>query len=187
MYQFKIKGMTFGVSFSFLALVGFLTLFGEEVRNKLALCLACCIVHEIGHLSAMLCLGVPAKGLILYGGGMLIKREKGINSSNISDCIILLAGPLANAMLALLFWILGMYSAAGYNLFCAVFNLMPFSYFDGGRIADILFPYSKLTKLFRALIIIVFACIVFGVTLMGSFNISLLVTFLYIAVCEILA
>ena len=187
MYQFKIKGMTFGISFSFLALVGFLTLCGEDVRNQLALCLACCIVHEIGHLAAMLYLGVPAESLVLYGGGMLIRRKKGINSSNLTDCIILLAGPLANALLALFFLLVGLRSAAGYNLFCAVFNLLPFSYFDGGRIVDTLFPDSKATQLIRCIIILMFACLVFSVTLMGGFNISLIVTFLYIAVCEILA
>lgn len=187
MYEFSIRGIRLGVSFSFLALVGFLTLCGEGIRAQLAMCLACCIVHEIGHLLAMLYLGVGADKLILYGGGMLIRRKKGLRSSNLTDCIILLAGPLANALLAVLFLLLGMKNASGYNLFCAVFNLLPFSYFDGGRIADTLFPDSKAVSLIKNIIILMFACLVFSVTLMGGLNISLLVTFIYIAVCEILA
>ena len=186
MYQLKIKGMTFGVSFSFLALVGFLTLCGDGVRGQLLLCLGCCIVHEMGHLAAMMLLNVKAQALILYGGGMLIRRQKGIDSSNLDDCIILFAGPLANAALAIIFLLIGMRGAAGYNLFCAVFNLLPLSYFDGGRIADILLPDNKAVTLIRNIIILMFACLVFSVTLMGGFNISLLVTFVYIALCEIL-
>lgn len=186
MYSLKIKGMTFGVSFSFLALVGFLTLCKGELRVQLLVCLCCCAFHELGHLTAMLLLGVKAEAVILYGGGMLIRRKIAIDSSNLSDCVILLAGPAANAALALFLALLGLRSAAGYNLFCAVFNLLPLAYFDGGRIADILFPQSAAVELVKNIIILMFACLVFSVTLMGGLNISLLVTFVYIALCEIL-
>lgn len=187
MYQLKIKDITFGVSFSFLALAGFVTLCGGQVRCQLLVCLVCCIFHELGHFAAMLVLGVKAECFVLYGGGMLIRRKKGIDSSNLTDCIILLSGPLANALLACLLLLFGHKAAAEYNMFCAVFNLLPFSYFDGGRIADTLFPDSKASRLIRSVIILMFACLVFSVTLHSGLNISLLVTFLYIAVCEILA
>ncbi|MBR6337093.1 MAG: peptidase M50 [Ruminococcus sp.] len=186
MYRFEIKGMTFGVSFSFLALVGFLSLCGGQIKAQLAMCLLCCAFHELGHFAAMLLLGVRPQALILYGGGILIKRKQGIDSSNLTDCVILLAGPLANAMLALLLSLVGLKAAAGYNLFCAVFNLLPFAYFDGGRVASALFPGSAAVGLVKNIIILMFACLVFSVTLMGGLNISLLVTFVYIAVCEVL-
>ena len=187
MYQFKLRGMTFGVSFSFFALVGFVSLCSGAMREQLLLCICCCVFHELGHFAAMYLLGVKAQALILYGGGMLIRRQKGIDSSNLTDCIILLAGPLANALLSLLLMLIGFKSAAGYSLFCAVFNLLPFTYFDGGRIAALLFPDSKGLELIKNIIILMFACLVFSVTLMGGLNISLLVTFVYIALCEMLA
>ena len=187
MYSIKVKNITFGISFSFLALVGFLSLAGGEAREQLLLCLCCCAFHELGHFAAMVLLGVKADALILYGGGMLIKRKQGITSSNLADSIILIAGPLANALLAFLLLLFGFSGAAGYNMFCAVFNLLPFTYFDGGRIVSLLFHDSRAVEFIKNTIILMFACLVFSVTLMGGLNISLLVTFVYIAVCEILA
>ncbi len=187
MYSIKVKGVTFGVSFSFLALVGFLSFSAGDMRAQLLMCICCCMFHELGHFAAMLLLGVKAKALILYGGGMLIRRQKGIDSSNSADILILLAGPFANILLAVLLSALGLRNGAGYNLFCAIFNLLPFTFFDGGRIVSLLFSSSTAVEHIRKIFIIILGCLVFLITLLFGLNISLLITFVYISVCEILS
>ncbi|MBR1749496.1 MAG: hypothetical protein IJ740_01260 [Ruminococcus sp.] len=186
MYEFKIGKHKVGVSFSFLALVSLLTALDSDKKAALIICILCCIVHECGHLLAMLMLGVKPQSITFYGGGILIRRMKGIDSSNFQDIIIYLCGPAANFILSIIFFTLSR-DICSYSLFCGFFNLLPFSYFDGGRALDAAFPLSKAVGAVRIVFIVLLAAFTAAVFAGHGVNLSLLVTFLYIAICELVS
>ena len=187
LYTVNIGGFKIGVHFSFLALVSLITLLNGEFRIKLYICLGCCILHELGHLTAMAALGVRPRALVFYGGGILIKKPPGSFTSSLSECVILLSGPAANAMTAIISAVFGCKSVVGYSVFCAVFNLLPFSYFDGWRVLDILLPSCRVQFIIRQLLIIILFLLVIFVSFCSGLNVSLVITFVYIVFCEISA
>ena len=186
MYEFCFGRSKICVSFSFLALISLMTALDTGIRSMLLVCIGCCVFHECGHLCAMLLFGSRPESIILYGGGILIKRRKGMIFSNFQDMIIYLSGPCANFILAFICYLFDHTEICHYSLFCAVFNLLPFSYFDGGRALEALIPFSKLIVVIRAFFILVLALLCSVVFIDNGVNISLLVTFLYIAVCELI-
>lgn len=120
------------------------------------------LFHELGHATLARFFGVPV-GEILVGGFYGYARLLEIPRSAAANIIILFAGPLANALLFLLLWILlgspemsysgnfryinplawfdgkpwliyATMTLARINLAMAVFNLLPAFPLDGGRI-----------------------------------------------------
>lgn len=128
MLTINLKPLRISLTFGFFFILGITTLREHSLG---AWSLLFCILHELGHLAAMLILGAKVSEITFYGAGIKII------SDGISECppphqaVIYLCGPAVNLALAAV--LRGELSEI--NLFLGLFNLLPLSYFDGGRLA----------------------------------------------------
>lgn len=106
-----------------------LLLFALSLQEIVALLLSAC-VHELGHVAAMLSLGVPIYGVRFAVSGPVIRC--GAVSSRMQQFFCALAGPALGVLLAGVifpFWPL----CAEVSLLLSLMNLLPVSPLDGGR------------------------------------------------------
>ncbi len=137
--QFKIKNTKITISFTFFALI--IILISLNRTEFLYTSIIFAIAHEIGHLLALKIFNVSIKEfeISLFGGNIKV-----LNSNKIKywqTAIISLSGPLLNIFFFILFYILNIffenkltYEIVVINLVLALFNLLPFYNFDGGKI-----------------------------------------------------
>lgn len=106
---------------------------------QLAVILLCSLMHELGHISVMCLFGMPPEALTFYAGGIRLS-DSCLYCGRAKTAAVLLAGCAVNLLCAgisLLLGYAGLFAAA--NLALGLFNLLPFRYFDGGRL------YTELT------------------------------------------
>lgn len=194
MLEGTVLGIKIRASFSFFAIIAVVVVSDSNVPVLTAL--LCCLLHELGHIYFMCLYGVAPKSIMLYGGGFRIEPNQERLLSKRADVIILLAGCGVNLTLWLFTGIflpetpmLRAFSDA--NLVYGIFNLLPFQYFDGGRIADKLFgeshKYATVTayRFIRLGFSCAFALVLFYMVFFREMNYSLLLTLVYIVVSEI--
>ena len=87
------------------------------------------MLHEMGHLVAAFLLGLRIRGVGINWKGMYMVRETGPLGSNL---LVSLAGPVANLLLAFLWYHAASFSLA--NLCFGLVNLLPIQGSDGDRI-----------------------------------------------------
>jgi Zn-dependent protease len=141
MIEIKFLRTVFRLRFDFFAAVAVLFLFYDE---KIALWgLYAALFHETGHLIAMFFCDVPVKSVTLYGAGIAIDTKHSRDFLPVkTDLFILSAGAAVN--FAVCAYCEVFFENAAINLFGAVnlviglFNLLPLSSFDGGRIISAL-------------------------------------------------
>lgn len=128
MLTINIKPLRISFTFGFFFVLGITTLreCGIGVWSLLF-----CILHELGHLCAMLVLGAEISQITFYGAGIKIISDGISDLPPLRQAAIYLCGPAVNLALAAILH--GVPSAI--NLFLGAFNLLPLSYFDGGRLA----------------------------------------------------
>jgi Zn-dependent protease len=146
MISFTVKGLKIGMSFSFFAVIALLVSF--EGTSYVLLGLIACILHELGHISAMCLYGVSPKEIVFYGAGIKIVPNYNKLLPLRKEIIILLAGSISNFQIfgALYFFSRGDFHAqlfAAINLIIGIFNLIPFKYFDGGRVLELVLSESS--------------------------------------------
>lgn len=187
LFSIKIKDIKFGVSFSFFAVIGLLFVCGRAMTENIFTALICCFLHELGHLTFMFLFSDKPESIVLYGGGIRIKSGGQKLLPQNREIIILLAGCGANFLCALVRLAFG-----GLDFFCTVnillgvFNLLPFKYFDGGRVLEILLKGGRTYDLIRALFIFLWAVCVILMILNGSVSLSFILTFCFVVISEIL-
>lgn len=134
MLEFKIKSFTLRLSFSFFALVALLTSFGGENARTALLCLGCAMLHECGHIAAMLWASVPPESLTFYAGGIMLPPRK-LCCTKAESCLILLSGCAVNfACAGLCALTAGQNDLFFANTALGCFNLLPFGYSDGAQV-----------------------------------------------------
>lgn len=135
MLRFNVKGRDISLSFSFFAIIA---LAAASDTKAVMISLLCCMIHEAGHLAAMLGFGVPVNGLCFYGGGIKIVAPDFL-VNRYKEAVILSAGCAVNAAAYAVCALTGFASSefALANLMLCVFNLMPFKKLDGGRLAEL--------------------------------------------------
>jgi Zn-dependent protease len=171
LYEIKIKGIRFGVAFSFLAVVGLLCTGGGTGRTVLT-ALVCCLLHELGHLTFMLLFSRKPESVILYGGGIRIKPSAHCGSQT-EDIIILLSGCAVNFACALgSLHISGLGTFSRINLILGVFNLLPFGYFDGGRVLQLIIGDGRWYDIIRACFILLIGLFAAVSALYRTFGLS---------------
>lgn len=129
--RFRIRGVPVIIDYYFIAV---LTLMLVVFKNEnILMCFLFCILHELGHLAAMIFFGEKARSITLGYFGMRIDCGTRI-LPKIPEIIIAAAGPIANFILMLFCRLFKLEEAAQINLSLAIFNLLPVSMLDGGRI-----------------------------------------------------
>lgn len=130
MIVLRIKGFEIKVSFFALALVSLLVV--SNRMTGLLLCFLSVLIHELGHLFAMLLCKCEIYSLQIAVFDIRIIQKSRYGISLYNDLFITLSGPFSN----LLFYFLlsGICPELAYiNLSLGLFNLLPASSLDGGR------------------------------------------------------
>lgn len=118
------------------AFFSYMTAAGGEVTAALI----CCFLHELGHLSVMCLLSRAPEKICFYAGGIKIIPRRGDINTRAADAAVLSAGCAVNFLIAFVSRALGLTRLFEINLALGIFNLMPFSYFDGGRLLSLFAP-----------------------------------------------
>jgi Zn-dependent protease len=169
MLEVNIGAVRVRFYFGFFAAVLFYFFFGQADSLGISAALTCCILHELGHLTAMCLLSSPPDKICFYSGGIKIIPSFCGAESRGAQTVILAAGCAVNFLLALISWLLELKFLTEINLALGVFNLMPFAYFDGGRILEL---YAS--ERVRTAFVILFAILLFGaVAVSQSVNLTL--------------
>ncbi len=189
MLEFSLKNYKIKLSFSFFAVLAVLFFIGDNFAVITAL--LCCFLHEFGHMVMMYKFSVPINEITLYGGGIKLKSDTDRLYSRKSEICVLLAGAGVNILCFFIFK--GFLTQLAYtSLILGLFNLLPFKYFDGGRVLQLIFEDSvsvymySAYKVLRSLLILVTISVIIIMIYKGITNLSLIITLLYIVVSEIL-
>ncbi len=162
--QFKIKNIKVTISFTFFALV--LLLFVFRKSDFLYLTCFFAIIHALGHLFALNKFGVKICELKISLFGANIKTESFKKIPIKKEIIVLFSGPLINLILSAVLYFVNLIiqnvdlnNLILINLGLAIFNLLPFYNFDGGKIVEILLK-SKFNEKLSEIIV---SCISFAI------------------------
>ena len=131
MLEWRLGGVRCRVSLLFPALVTALLLWQPD--GLAVSCLLASLIHEGGHLLAMLVLGVPPRVCTLGAFGMRMNIDDQLINYK-KNLLISLAGPLTNGMAAVILFCLHAYDAAMVHIVLAALNLLPAAALDGGEI-----------------------------------------------------
>jgi stage IV sporulation protein FB len=149
--QFKFKNIKITISFTFFALI--LLLFIFRKNDFLHFTCFFAIIHELGHLFALNKFGVKISEfkISLFGANIKTESFKKIPIKN--EIIILFSGPLINFTFSIVLYFINLFiknemfnKLILINLGLAIFNLLPFYNFDGGKIIETLFKYKLKEK-----------------------------------------
>ena len=180
-----IRRVRLCVTFSFFFVVGLLSLSAGFEELKLFSAFGSCICHELGHVFAMSLFGSAPESVTLYGGGIKIVPRKERILSRFADTVILLAGCFVNFLLAGIFAALkAPDTLVLVNLVLGVFNLLPFSYFDGGRFLKLWLPY-RMYDIIRAAVILLSAFAVSWLIMKKLLSPSLGATYILVLLSEL--
>lgn len=132
--EFTIKECRFQISFWFAAVIC-LWLCVDSYGTFLA-GMAAALLHEIGHVIAILFCKRKVTYFRLSAFGAEIEQADGGNGSLQKDCLIYLLGPFANIVCFFLFWLFTgnlLHPFCVANLALGLINLIPAEPLDGGQ------------------------------------------------------
>jgi len=153
-----------------------------------------CAIHEAGHILALVHEKKRLERLTFYGGGIKIKYETNLDAS----FLLITAGSLINIAAFVVFYFmfpqrLELKLFAVINLIIGVFNLLPLSFFDGGRLLEKilikLLPAEKALSIARkteritAGLAFILPVLLFAV---GKINPTVVIALVYVIIADIL-
>ena len=175
--SFKLRDISIEVSFWFVAVIALmLTLFPE---SQAFYCFIFCIIHECGHLIAMLLLKRKVTSINFGYFGIKIFTDRKF-LPEMKEAAIASGGPVINLFTASILFIAGQENFAIMNLALAFFNLLPVSILDGGHILSALFPESKSVKTLSTLCSVFLLVSGIIIAIYSKKNFTLLIVSLYI-------
>lgn len=189
MLEFSLKDYKIKLSFSFFAVLAVLFFWGNSFVITTAL--LCCFIHEFGHMIMMHIFSIPVSAIMLYGGGIKLISDTDRLYNMKSEICVLLAGAGVNILCFFIFRRF-LTQFAYTSLVLALFNLLPYKYFDGGRVLKLIFEDSvsvymnSAYKVIRSILVLLTICVIVYMMFSGIANISLIVTLIYIVISEIL-
>ena len=185
MLTLTFKKIKVHITFGFLFLVA---ISSSSADNTSLFCLLFCLFHEASHLLAMYLFGIRISRIKFYGGGIKIVSETLVSLSKLKSAVIYFAGCFCNLLLALVLAKIKP-DLAFINLFLGIFNLLPISYFDGGKLLQNFFASSEVTlqTISKATFCIVAISAVFAVFYFKiPLSTSLIFTLLFVSISEYL-
>ncbi len=192
--NFKIMGVSINVSF---LLVAMLTLFSLYDKTGIAYCsILSAAMHECGHLVAALLLRLKVRELCFmpFGIRLLLKQDLSLVKTG-KKLLLLFAGSGINLLTFAILTLAnkGMSLFALTSLVTGIFNLLPVSTLDGGRILNEFLSLrftentaqniSDAISLFASFALFVLGAVAIAIT---GYNVSLIITAIYLAVLVIL-
>lgn len=187
MLEFDIKNYKIGFSFSFFSLLA-LVLCCEQWYITVFTLIAC-VIHEIGHLISMSIFGVKSSAILFYCGGIRIKYSNALLPFKY-QLIVLLSGVFANFLIAVFAYAFNFRFVFLINLLIGIYNLLPFKYFDGGQVLNIIKENQKnavvwcLLDSLRFVFSLSLLTICFILFYNGRVNLSMIITAVYIIIGE---
>lgn len=131
MFEFSLGGVRCRLSLLFPAMLTVLLLCQPD---GLAIsCVLASVIHECGHLLAMVALGVPPDRCTLSAFGACIRMGSRLPGYR-QNMLISMAGPLANLLAAAFLFLLGCNQTALVHVVLALLNMLPASALDGGEL-----------------------------------------------------
>ena len=192
MMKFRIFEIDFEITFLFAALLAFIITLNSPVNVLLTIISS--LLHETGHLIAMIISNNKPQCVCFEITGMNIKRQHNLKISTKNELFISLAGPFVNGLIfvasciALCFFEnekLFMLSCV--NLILMTFNLLPIKKLDGGMALYQFLSFKfddyicsrilKITSIVFVMILYLWGIYVFVST---NYNISLLIIALFL-------
>jgi len=131
MFETRLFGVRCRLSLLFPALLTALLLWQPD--GLAVSCVLASVIHEGGHLLAMLAMGVPPGDCTLGAFGMRIRLGSRMPGYG-QNMFISLAGPLANVLSAAGLYLLKSPRTAAVHLTLAALNLLPAAALDGGEL-----------------------------------------------------
>lgn len=148
------------LSFVFWAVI----LFGFNTPGVAILTFLCAVIHECGHITALVFTG-NFRGLPHFAlSGMRLSSKTNISYRD--ELLILIAGPFVNLLASLFFYFLSLVFGEYFlifsilNLFTAISNLVPIEGYDGYKILVVLLSMLGVEGGFRIISIISFSFLV---------------------------
>lgn len=174
MFVTNIFGVKVRLCFSFFAVIALTCLLGGAGSEKMLIMLACCCLHESGHIAAMLICGCKPTVLTFYGAGIMLTPGKHL-SSFAKDAFILASGCAVNFLLAFASCLAAgeLNFFAQVNLLLGGFNLLPVGFLDGGKLLDLALDGAKAKAVKIGFSLLVAALAVTAAVLEG-FSVSLM-------------
>lgn len=155
--RFKVSGATITVDFLFFFMVTLMLLY-NSTATLVVVCLS--LLHEAGHIGALLLLGGRIRTLRLSAFGMVMVPESDVLSLK-QEALFVVAGPLVNLAITLLlapFETALLTQIAALSLLLGLFNLLPISMLDGGKalwyFLQLYYKESTVTRVVRVLSIV---------------------------------
>lgn len=168
--QFKFKNIKITISFTFFALIILLVVFNKN--DFLYLTCVFAIFHEFGHLFALYKFGVKISEFKISLFGANIKTENLKKFSLKKEIIILFSGPFTNLIFGVVSYFINLYiendilkNLILINSGLAIFNLLPFYNFDGGKIFEVLLKYKFNEKVADVLLTCISIIVLIPITL----------------------
>ncbi|MCC8073275.1 MAG: hypothetical protein LIO62_04030, partial [Clostridiales bacterium] len=164
---FSIFGCKIKIEYSFVLILCFSLLLGADDLLELLLC---SIMHESGHLVALVLCGGGADSLTFSYYGLALKYSSLLSKGK--EFLVLFSGPAVNLILYLIF-------KNDINLLLFVLNALPIFPLDGGRILRLFLPKtSKVVSII--LLVAVFVLSIFMMVHYKSFSLLLIAVYLLI-------
>lgn len=173
LFVWEFRGIKVRLCFSFFAVISLTCLLGSD-SGRMMIMLACCGLHECGHIAAMLACGCKPSCVTIYGGGICLTPPGHLNSFA-ADILILTSGCAVNFILAFasVVTVGEMTFFAQINLLLGGFNLLPVGYLDGGKLIGLLLSPSK-AKAVKTVFALLIAALAVTAVVYGGISLSLL-------------
>ena len=193
MLKTKLCQVEIGADFTFFAIIAmFLAL---DTTGLALMSLAVCLIHEAGHLIAMVLTGQKPGAIVFRGGGVKIiaNSTHSAHSTNsvhpAQSPFVLLAGSGLNIALFLsLYFTLpktDIYPVmfAVLNLVIGVFNLLPVGCLDGKRLLGLFLP-EKLLRVIETLALAAVVTAIIAAVVRGEVNFTIIAAIIYIIIVD---
>lgn len=192
--RFFIKGVEVKIDFLFAASVTLLMCFntGDEIRCGILFS----ILHELGHLLAIIACGERPETVRFGIFGMTIIRKNDITQDYKKEFITAISGPLMNFFLSLMLF--GLYApcreeillkSALISLVIGLFNIIPVFSLDGGRALESLLlqrlPRDRCESVMKAVSVVFLVpmtALGFYILINSGYNFTFLAISIYLAV-----
>lgn len=192
--KISLKGVKLEIGFLFTASVCFLLAFNMNYGVRLGILFS--LIHEVGHLTAILIFKEKPERISFGLFGMTIVRKNDLTQNYQKEMITALSGPLTNYIFAIIFLLIFLKSKSDLILKCVIinfiigsFNIMPVFALDGGRAFESLLKMKlddntseKILKITSFITLVIMMSFGFYILISTGYNFTFLAISVYLTV-----